>query len=111
MEFVIPSVTAPSFVRTVAPPLPGARAVLHRMVARHNSHQRFFELDGHGYVVVDVDVERVRAEWWHVDGVGRRRPGERRVAGWEVRDGAARLAPAQAPLPARRDVPLTAPAT
>lgn len=109
VEFVTPSVTAPSFVRTVAPPLPGVRAVLPRIVARQNPHLRFFDLEGHGYVEVDVDAERVRAEWWHVDGVARRRPGERLVAGWEVRDGAARLHPVQGPLPARRHVPPPAP--
>ena len=45
------------------------------------------DLASHGYVVVDVDRDRVRAEWWHVDGVLEPSAGERLGAAYEVRHG------------------------
>jgi hypothetical protein len=35
-------------------------------------------------VLCDVDASRLRAEWWHVDGVLERLPGERLAAAFEV---------------------------
>lgn len=51
------------------------------------------EFSGHGYVVCDVDRDRVRAEWWIVDGVLEPTPGESMAAAYEVRRGAAELTP------------------
>jgi alkaline phosphatase D len=50
-------------------------------------HVQWCELASHGYVVVDVDSERLRAEWWHVDDVLQRVDGEQRGAAFEVRRG------------------------
>ena len=94
VEFVTPSVTARSFAEQVAPPLPGSRALLRRLVARQNPHMRFFDLERHGYLTVDIDRDRVRAEWWHVETVTERRGGERLAARWLVRRGDPRLMPA-----------------
>jgi alkaline phosphatase D len=49
------------------------------------------ELAGHGYVVCDVDRERVRAEWWIVDGVLEPVSGESMAAAYEVRRGSPEL--------------------
>jgi alkaline phosphatase D len=49
------------------------------------------ELSGHGYCVVELEPERLRAEWWHVDGVLEPLPGEVRVAAYEVDHGSPRL--------------------
>jgi len=57
-------------------------------------HIEWCEFAGHGYVVCDVDRERVRAEWWLVDGVLERHPGESRAAAYEVRRGSRQLASA-----------------
>ena len=32
-------------------------------------HLAWADFESHGYVVVDVTAERLRAEWWHVDTV------------------------------------------
>jgi alkaline phosphatase D len=32
-------------------------------------HWKWCEFDSNGYVVIDVDRERVQAEWWFVDTV------------------------------------------
>ncbi len=54
-------------------------------------HVRWCELASHGYVVIDLDPDRVRAEWWLVDGVLERLPGERLGAAFEVPRGEPRL--------------------
>jgi alkaline phosphatase D len=54
-------------------------------------HVHWCELASHGYVVIDVDPARVRAEWWLVDGVLERLPGERLGAAFEVPRGEPRL--------------------
>jgi alkaline phosphatase D len=50
-------------------------------------HVHWCEMASHGYVVFDLDRERLRAEWWHVDGVLERLPGERCAQAFEVRRG------------------------
>ena len=95
VELVTPSVTARSFADELAPSVPGSRAALRRLVARQNPHLRFFDLEGHGYLVVDLSHQQVDAAWWHVDTVAARERGERLVARWLVKDGAARLIPAE----------------
>ncbi|HWC12686.1 MAG TPA: alkaline phosphatase D family protein [Acidimicrobiales bacterium] len=91
VEFVTPSVTSRSFAEEVAPPVPGGRAALRRLVASQNPHFRFFDLEGHGYVLMDVTPERLRAEFWHVRTVAERVRGERLVATRVVRHGEARI--------------------
>jgi alkaline phosphatase D len=89
VEFVAPSVTSRSFAEQVAPRLPGSRAALRRLVASQNPHFRFFDLEGHGYLLVDLTPERFRAEFWHVQTVSERVHGERLVATRVVRTGEA----------------------
>lgn len=50
-------------------------------------HVHWCEMASHGYLVCDLDRERLRAEWWHMDGVLERTPGERRAMAYEVRRG------------------------
>jgi len=54
-------------------------------------HILWCELASHGYVVCDLDRDRLRAEWWHVEGVLEPLPGERCAAAFEVRRGDPRL--------------------
>jgi alkaline phosphatase D len=58
-------------------------------------HLRWVDLDSHGYVVIDVTRARVTAEWWFVDTVLERSPGQRLGASWTVERGRPRLAPTQ----------------
>ncbi|MGI8929051.1 MAG: alkaline phosphatase D family protein [Candidatus Limnocylindrales bacterium] len=54
---------------------------------------RFCDMDSHGYMVVDVTTERLRAEWWFVDGVLERTPRERLGAAMEVHAGSHEIVP------------------
>jgi alkaline phosphatase D len=54
---------------------------------------KFADFDDHGYVIVDVTPERVRAEWWFVDAVREPTTGQHLGAAWEVHRGGSRLIP------------------
>jgi alkaline phosphatase D len=55
------------------------------------AHVDYVEMASHGYVLVDLNRERLRAEWWHVDGVRERADGESMGAAYEVPRGEIRL--------------------
>jgi alkaline phosphatase D len=84
VEVVGPSVTTDAFSLRAVPSLPGAVPLVARLVRRANPHHRWFELRRHGYVVVDVTPERLRADWWHVDSIREPRSDEHRAASFEV---------------------------
>jgi len=54
---------------------------------------KFADFDDHGYVIVDVTPERVRAEWWFIDAVREPTTGQHLGAAWEVHRGESRLVP------------------
>jgi alkaline phosphatase D len=54
-------------------------------------HVTWCEFASHGYVVVDVDHQRLRGEWWYVDTPTARTGGVRRGAAFEVRRGTSAL--------------------
>ncbi|MGH9575889.1 MAG: alkaline phosphatase D family protein [Terriglobales bacterium] len=64
-------------------------------------HLRWFDLEKHGYVVVDVTPEVVQADWWFVGTVTARHAGESRAAGFRVRRGTNHLEHAAALRPDR----------
>jgi alkaline phosphatase D len=55
------------------------------------AHLRYVDLDSHGYSIVDLDRERLRFEWWIVDGLDTRSSGETLSAALAVRHGIPRL--------------------
>ena len=65
-------------------------------VRRGNPHIKWCEFDDHGYVVLDVTRDRLRAEWWAVETVLERDDGEYLVSAFEVREGTSRLYDADA---------------
>jgi alkaline phosphatase D len=54
-------------------------------------HVRFQDLDARGYLLLDVVPERVRAEWWFVEGVEQRGAAERLGKALAVRRGQSHL--------------------
>ena len=57
-------------------------------------HWQWCDLDSHGYLVVDVSAERVRADWWFVGNVLERHDSETHGAAWMVERGRSRVVPA-----------------
>jgi phosphodiesterase/alkaline phosphatase D-like protein len=95
VEFTAPSLTSQNLDEKlgVAPRAPEVEAAERELVETLD-HVHWCELSGHGYLVCDVSRERVRAEWWHVDGVLEPLSGERCVKAFEVAAGEPRLKPA-----------------
>jgi alkaline phosphatase D len=87
VEAGTPSITAEAFADKVVPGLPGAVGAVERLVRAGNPHHRWFDLRAHGYVVLDVTPERLRADWWHVESVTSRGADERLAASFEVAGG------------------------
>jgi len=85
-EFVSPSVTTDAFAQTVLPVdcLARPAAWWFRM---QNPHLRMVELRRHGYVVIDITHDRLRADWWHLATISRRDQTERWAGGWQLRHG------------------------
>jgi len=97
-EFVVPSVTSANIDELLGIPPRGASTVLESTLLATNHHIRFVELDSHGYGVLEVTPEAAQMDWFFV--TDRRDPaaGSRRVAGYRVAAGTARVEPAAAPL-------------
>jgi hypothetical protein len=49
------------------------------------------DLDSHGYSIVDLDGDRLRFEWWTVEALDRRVPGQALAASLGVMHGEPRL--------------------
>jgi alkaline phosphatase D len=100
-ETVAPEVTSPSLTSQNLDEKLGVeqRAEIvqesERAFVEAFDHVHWCEMASHGYVLVDVDRERVRAEWWHVEGVLERLPGEVCAAAFELRRGERSLIEAQ----------------
>lgn len=87
VEFVVPAVSAP-------PPLfdtPERAEALRASLLAANPHVRYSDWSQRGYVLVDVDRERVRADWIFVDTVREPSQGERLARSFQTRAGSRRL--------------------
>lgn len=68
-------------------------------------HLRYIDLDSHGYSIVDLDRERLRFEWWTVEGLDRRAPGHALAAALAVRHGEPRILAEDVPADAAVSAP------
>ena len=92
VELTSPSLTSQNLDEKlgVAPRDPRIANAEEAYVAAHD-HVRWCEMASHGYVVIDVDAERMRGEWWHVDTVLERGGGATLAAAYEAPRGEPRL--------------------
>ena len=66
-EFVTPSITSDNIDDILKiPPRTGSLAV-EAILRAYNDHVKLVELDSHGYAVVDVNQQRVQADWYYLD--------------------------------------------
>jgi alkaline phosphatase D len=94
VEIVAPGVTSPAIPGVLGP-------LASDTAARLVPHVRFAELKHRGFVVLDVDRERVQADWYHLDDVDTREREARFATSFLARAGSRHLVPAEEPLPAR----------
>jgi alkaline phosphatase D len=97
VEFVATSVTSENLDEHMRVEPRTASLRVEREVVDANPHIRWVELDSHGYFVLDLTSERVQADWFFVDGVTERSPGERWGSGWLARAGETTLRRARSP--------------
>jgi len=99
VEFVVPAVSSPGF------PLNAAPALLAT-----NPHLRWIDIRERGYLILDVDTDRVQASWWFVEDVeSLDGGGESLAAVWAVRDGTDHLEEELEAAEPRADAPAPAP--
>ena len=88
VELVTTSVTSPG---------PGGNApdlqAREREIVDLRPHIHYVNLREHGYLLLDLSSERALAEWWLVDSVTERVPGQRRGAAFVTTRGANHLVP------------------
>jgi alkaline phosphatase D len=93
VEFVVPSVTGANFDEGETFGFESvAQASL--LLGLGNRHVKWNELEGHGYVLLDLSSERAQAEFWHMEDI--RDPanrGESAVAVWKSDQGSQRVSP------------------
>jgi alkaline phosphatase D len=92
VELTSPSLTSQNLDEKlgVAPRDPRIVSCEDEYVAAHD-HVEWCEMAAHGYVVIDVDAERVRGEFWHVDTVLERDRGVSLAAAFETPRGEPRM--------------------
>ncbi len=85
VEFVVPAISSTPLARNPGVPAGYADAV------RQLPHVRGVDLDHNGYVLLDVDRERVQAEWYFERDVGRPVPDARFAGAFATARGAHRI--------------------
>jgi alkaline phosphatase D len=90
VEMVTASITSQNLDDKLGYPYGGSAEAERRFLAEF-PHMQWANFDGHGYMVIDVDRDRVEGSWWFVDSVLSAVPGEHRAARAQVRRGTPRL--------------------
>jgi alkaline phosphatase D len=85
VEFTTPAVTSPGLTEEAAE--------LAEPVVLEAPHVRYAELSSRGYLLIDVDADRLLAEYYHFERVDRRTATSRLASVWRVAPNRARLAP------------------
>lgn len=100
VEFVAPSITSPGLPQL---------APVQDAISLINPHIKYTDLEQHGYVLLDINPDRIQAEWWFVDDI--LAPSETEIFGraFQVQKGSNHLAAAAEPAAPRSGAPEFAP--
>ncbi len=90
VEFVTPSITSQNLDDKMGWKRRTESVPIEARVLESLPHWHWCDLDSHGYVVVDITPELLRAEWWHLDTVLARSPYQELGAAFEVVHGTPR---------------------
>ena len=103
VELVTPGVTSPGIED------PAAAAEQAAGLRFLSPHMKFIELNKRGYVVVDIDRDRMQSEWWHVPTIRERTNVQSLAATLATESGANHLVPATSALTTLADAADPAP--
>ena len=67
VEFVTPAISSPFFTDPNTPA--EVIQLLEQQILAANPHTFYIDAERRGYLVLDVDTQRVRGEWYHIDTV------------------------------------------
>ena len=98
VEFVAPAVSSPGILNPVE------AAQTAAFVRSVSPHMKFAELNKRGYVLLDLDRERIQGEFWHVATVDAPSREETLAAAFINEAGANRLQPAASASVARQEI-------
>jgi alkaline phosphatase D len=91
VEFVNTSLTSQNLDDKMGWGLRTESVAIERALLAGMPHMRYVDLDSHGFSIVDLDREELRFEWWTVDALETRSPGQVLSATVAVRHGEPRL--------------------
>jgi len=83
VEFVGPAISSPFFVD----PNPAVVKGIEQFAMFNNPHTKYVDMERNGYMVVDIDRYRTRAEYYHLDNVLNPDSGEKLAAAVETASG------------------------
>ena len=98
VEFVTPGVSSPGILNPVE------AAQTAAFVRSVSPHMKYAELNKRGYVLLDIDRERVQGEFWHVATVDSKSRDETLAAAFVNEAGANRLQPTTSVSVARQEI-------
>ena len=99
VEFVTPGITSPFEIEGIV-----------NAIRDSSPHIRYVQEElSRGYVAVDVQADKVQADWYFLDGVGEGQGNQSFGAAWAVMDGQARLTEMDGPETDNEDTPPLAP--
>ena len=101
VEFVTPSLTSENYDDLLSASTGASVDRVERNLVRENPHVRWTDLDGHGYIVLDIGPHVVEADWYVVADVRSPSPREHFESGWRVVRGEGRLRPVHGPFSTR----------
>jgi alkaline phosphatase D len=104
VELVTPAVTSPAFENPVEA---AQTAALLRSIS---PHMKYIELNKRGYVLVDIDRDRLQADWYHVPTIRERTDQQSLAAVFTCESGKGFLQQASTPLAPKADAADPAPA-
>ena len=108
VEFVTPSITSSNLDEFINI----SDDFLNWVIEALNPHVKESNLNDHGYMVLDIDQNRIQTDWYYLQDVFEQNTPESFGQGWYVKDGEQRLRKASGPAPSHAAAMRTpAPAT
>ena len=95
VELIAPGISSPAISTIIAQFVPGADTAIESVFSTNeagfNQWVKYRDSSRCGYLLVDIDAERVRADWWLVDDSQVRQSPMRRAKTVQVRRGSRRV--------------------
>lgn len=109
VEFVGTSITSANFDETLGIPEGSATPSLSNGIKSNNPEIKYLQLDSNGYVIINVDQDKVQADFYCVESVKEHTTKQHYSTSWLVRDTLNHLEQTSKPVPTGTSSPAPAP--